>query len=113
MAAIFIAEIGDVERFGSAGHLAAWVGLTPRHRESDTKVRRGPITKQGSDLVRWAAIQAAQRTGERHWLGRWKHHVAQRRGSTQLAKVACARRIVELTYYGLRDGHIRALADAG
>ncbi len=28
--------------------LCSWAGLTPRHRESDTKVRRGSITKQGS-----------------------------------------------------------------
>lgn len=113
MAAILIAEIGDVTRFPTAGHLASWAGLTPRHRESDTKVRRGSITKQGSPLLRWAAIQAAQRTGTKHWLGQWKHDVAQRRGATQIAKVACARRIIELTYYGLRDGEIRSLARAG
>ena len=39
----------------------AVTGLTPRHRESDTTVHRGPITKQGSALVRWAAIEAVQR----------------------------------------------------
>jgi len=63
IAAIFVAEIGDVHRFTSAAHLASWCGLTPRHRESDTTVRRGPITKQGSKLIRWAAIEAAQRLG--------------------------------------------------
>ena len=36
--AVFVAEIGDVERFGSPQALSSWVGLTPRHRESDTKV---------------------------------------------------------------------------
>ena len=54
LAAIFVAEIGPVDRFTSAGHLGSWCGLTPRHRESDTTVRRGPITKQGNRLVRWA-----------------------------------------------------------
>ena len=58
MASIFVAEIGDVSRFHSAGHLCSWAGLTPTHRESDTKVTRGHITKQGSNLVRWAAIEA-------------------------------------------------------
>nr|WP_243407651.1 IS110 family transposase [Frankia canadensis] len=38
--------------------MASWAGLTPRHRESDTTVHRGHITKQGSTLVRWAAIEA-------------------------------------------------------
>jgi transposase len=60
-AAVFVAEIGDVTRFASARHLCSWAGLTPRHRESDTTVHRGPITKQGSTLVRWAAVEAAQR----------------------------------------------------
>lgn len=113
IAAIFVAEIGDVTRFSSAGHLTSWAGLTPRHRESDSKVRRGRITKQGSPLVRWAAIQAAQRVGTKHWLGQWKQQIAERRGSTQIARVACARRIIELTFYGLRDGEIRALAESG
>jgi hypothetical protein len=47
LAAVFVAEIGDVDRFSSARHLTSWAGLTPRHRESDTTVHRGPITKQG------------------------------------------------------------------
>ncbi len=44
-AAIFLAEIGDVGRFPSPDKLASWCGLTPRHRESDTTVHRGSITK--------------------------------------------------------------------
>jgi transposase len=61
MAAIFVAEIGDVSRFPTARHLCSWAGLTPSHRESDTKIQRGHITKQGNHLVRWAAIEAVAR----------------------------------------------------
>jgi len=61
LGAVFVAEIGDVTRLPSPAHLASWAGLTPRHRESDTKIHRGHITKQGSKLVRWAAIEAVQR----------------------------------------------------
>ncbi len=61
LAAVFVAEIGDVGRFAGAPPLCSWAGLTPRHRESDTTVRRGPITKQGPRLVRWAAVEAVQR----------------------------------------------------
>ena len=43
------------------GTCARWAGLTPRHRESDTTVHRGRITKQGTTLVRWAAVEAVQR----------------------------------------------------
>ena len=56
--AIFVAEIGDISRFDSPKKLCCWAGLTPKHRESDEVVHRGPITKQGSALVRWAAIEA-------------------------------------------------------
>jgi transposase len=61
LAAVLVAEIGDVTRFARPDQLCSWAGLTPRHRESDTKVRRGRITKQGNRLVRWACIEAVQR----------------------------------------------------
>src|SRR6476469_1104736 len=41
LAAVFVAEIGDVHRFTGPAHLCSWAGLTPRHRESDTVVHRG------------------------------------------------------------------------
>ena len=109
IAAIFVAEIGDVHRFHSAAHLASWCGLTPRHRESDTTVRRGPITKQGSKLIRWAAIEAAQRLGQDTWLHAERERLAERRNSRAIAKTAIARKLITLTYYGLRDGEIRCL----
>jgi transposase len=54
------ADLADLLRMGRLPE-AYIAGLTPRHRESDTTVHRGPITKQGSKLVRWAAIEACQR----------------------------------------------------
>lgn len=48
LAAVFVAEISDVNRFPGPRQLCSWAGLTPRHRESDTTVHRGRITKQGS-----------------------------------------------------------------
>ena len=47
LAAVFVAEIGDVHRFERPEQLASWAGMTPHHHESDTTVRRGRITKQG------------------------------------------------------------------
>jgi transposase len=111
LAAVFIAEIGDVTRFPSPRHLASWSGLTPRHRESDTKVSRGHITKCGSRLVRWAAIEAAHRSkaGPLH---DWRQQLAARRGVKHIATVACARKIIHLVYWGMRDGNIRCLEAA-
>ena len=47
LAAVIVAEIGDIRRFPGPGQLASWAGLTPRHYESDTKVIRGHITSKG------------------------------------------------------------------
>ena len=64
LAAVFVAEIGDITRFGGPDALACWAGLTPRHYASDTTVRRGHVSKEGSVLVRWAAVEAIQRSCE-------------------------------------------------
>lgn len=108
LAGIFVAEIGDVHRFRRPEQLCCWAGLTPRHRESDTKVHRGRITKQGSTLVRWAAVEAVQRI-RRGPIAASLARLVERRGAN-IAKVAAARKLLTLVYYGLRDGHIRALA---
>jgi transposase len=107
LATVFVAEIGDVTRFTSPHQLTCWAGLTPKHRESDTTVHRGRITKQGNRAVRWAAVEAVQRakTGP---AGAVKARLGPRRG-TNVAKVAAGRKLLTLVYYGLRDGHIRAL----
>jgi transposase len=108
LAAVFVAEIGDVHRFTDPAHLCSWAGLTPRHRESDTVVHRGHITKQGSKAVRWAAIEAVQRHPTTPKIAADKQRIEARRGRN-IAKVAAARKLLTLVYYGLRDGHIRAL----
>ena len=111
LAAVFVAEIGDVHRFADAPRLCSWAGLTPRHRESDTTVRRGPITKQGPRLVRWAAVEATQRLPRASKQAADFHRIADRRG-TGIGRVAAARRLLTLVYYGLRDGQVRCLAPA-
>ena len=106
-----MAEIGDIARFRSAEALCSWAGLTPKHRESDTTVRRGRITKQGSKLVRWAVIEAVSRYHGGPKLAADFRRIAERRG-TNKARVAVARKVLTLVYYGLRDGEIRCLARA-
>ncbi|QUQ68274.1 IS110 family transposase ISHvo9 [Kutzneria sp. CA-103260] len=108
LAAIFVAEIGDAHRFLGPRQLCSWAGLTPRQRESDTTVHRGPITKQGSTLVRWAAVEAAQKIpATAGWLVATRAGITARRGRNT-ATVAVARKLLTLVFYGLRDGRIRA-----
>ena len=111
MAAILVAEIGDVSRFRNAAALCSWAGLTPKHHESDTTVRRGGVTKQGSRLVRWAVIEGTVRYHGGPKLAADWHQIAERRGKHK-ATVAVARKVLTLVYYGLRDGEIRCLAKA-
>jgi transposase len=114
LAAVITAEIGDVTRFRTAGQLCSWAGLTPRHRESGTKVTRGHVTKQGSRMLRWALIEAIQRAGASTPAGAVKTAIIARRGkeARNIAKVAAARRLLILAFYGLRDGQIRCLSQA-
>ncbi len=108
-AMLIIAEIGDIRRFPTARHLCAWAGLTPTVRSSDNKARLGRISKQGSHLLRWALIEAAQKTPTGGGPLREQYErIAKRRGA-KVARVAIARQILTLSYYGLRDGEIRRL----
>jgi len=53
-------EIGDIARFASARKLVGYSGLTPRVYQSGEKSRTGKLSKSGSTILRWAAIEAAQ-----------------------------------------------------
>jgi len=112
LAAVIVAEIGDVTRFRGAAQLCSWAGLTPRHRESDIKVARGHVTRQGSRTLRWALTEAIQRVPKDSVIGSAKEAIIARRGkeARSIAKVAAARKLLTLACYGMRDGQIRALA---
>ena len=107
-AAVFVAEIGDVTRFPSARHLCSWAGITPRLRESDLSSHRGGITKQGSTIIRWAAVEAVARYHGGPAIAGSYRRIAERRGN-KIARVAAARKLLSLVFYGLRDGEIRSL----
>jgi transposase len=86
-------------RFAHAKQVASYVGLTPRVRASADRVRMGHISKEGNRLLRGvlvlAAPQAVRRPGP---LRTWFHAVKQRRGRN-VARVAVARRLVEIVYH--------------
>ena len=87
-AMLIIAEIGDIRRFPTARHLCAWAGLTPTVRSSDGKARLGHITRQGSPALRWALVEAAQKTTSGGGPLREQYErIAKRRGA-KIAKVA-------------------------
>jgi transposase len=112
--AVIVAGIGDITRFPRPAELRSQAGLTPRHRESDTKVSRGYITKQGSRDLRWALIEAIQHVPAGHPLRQRKDDIMTRRGAQarNIAKVAMARQLLTWVFYAMRDGQVRSLAAA-
>jgi len=112
LAAVIVAEIGDITRFSHPARLCSWAGLTPRHRQSDTKVSRGHITKQGSPVLRWALVEAIQRLPAETPVRAVKDRIIARRGkqARNIAKVAAARYLLTCIFYAMRDGHVRSLA---
>jgi transposase len=109
---VTVAEIGDISRFPGPGHLCSWAGLTPRHRESDLKVTRGHITKQGSPLLRWAMVEAIQHQPDDSPPRELKDRIIARRGAQarNIAKAAAARKLLTCVFYAMRDGQVRSLA---
>jgi transposase len=112
---VIVAEIGDVRRFRQPGPLCSWAGLTPRHRESDVKVTRGHVTKQGSTMLRWALVEAIQRQPAGSRPREVKDAIIARRGvqAKNIAKVAAARELLTLVFYAMRDGRARRATPPG
>jgi hypothetical protein len=65
----------------------------------------------GSRLVRWAALEAVAAYQGGPKLQQDFDRIADRRGKNK-ARVAVARKLLTLIYYGLRDGEIRCLRES-
>ena len=89
------AEIGDIHRFPTAGHVASYAGLVPRVEASAGHVRHGRITRRGSPWLRWALIEAAMHGTKRtDRVGRWGRRLVIRKGALK-ARVALARTLCD------------------
>jgi transposase len=61
LALTIAAEIGDISRFASPEKLVSYGRLAPRvHQSRQARARSGSLSKSGSRLLGWAAIEAAQ-----------------------------------------------------
>jgi transposase len=95
--------LGPVRRFPGSKHVVSYIGLAPAVNASADKHRLGPISKQGSALLRWVLGQAAPlATRGDVTLKRVYFAVLRRRGRPK-AKVALARRLLIRLYVMLRD----------
>jgi len=87
--------VGDVSRFPSAAQLVGYSGLVPRIHQSGESSRTGRLSKAGSPLLRWAAVEAAQHA----WRPQNPWHrlyvdVRRRHGHGNAAKAAVARKVL-------------------
>lgn len=102
----FRAVLDDVDRFGDARSVAAYLGLVPKEDSSGTRHRKGAITKAGPTGLRALLVQASwvvwrqrKRGGALH---AWVERLAGRRGK-RVAVVALARRLGRILYAMWRD----------
>jgi transposase len=91
LAATIALEIGEIQRFPSAMHLASYSGTTPRVHASGGKVRYGPLRVDVNRYLKWAFVEAAN--------------------SVAVNQVRCPERHVSQLYRRLRlhKGHPKAI----
>jgi len=58
----FVLIIGRAERFQCGKQIASYLGLVPVEDRSGNRRRLGYITKQGSSMLRFLLVEAAQVT---------------------------------------------------
>ena len=96
--------IGSAERFQCGEQTAAYLGLVPVEDSSGERRRLGHITKQGSSMLRFLLVEAAQVAARS--IPQWRNqyfHLALRRGR-KIAKVAMARRLAIRLFWMMRQG---------
>jgi len=99
----FVLIIGTPERFGCAKQICSYVGLIPSEDSSGGRQRLGHISKQGSSLLRYLLVDAAQAAVRCNadWRRRYRH-LAMRR-QRNIAKVAMGRRLGARLYWMWRN----------
>ena len=110
LAAVFVAEIGDISRFTAPGTCAAGPG-SPRATKSPTSRSIGATSPNRA--AAWCAGPPSRprpASAGDNPIRRHHHNVGERRGK-QIGRVAAARKLLILVYYGLRDGEIRCLGE--
>jgi transposase len=103
---VMLLEIGRVERFPSAAHLASYAGLVPRVRSSGGHTRMGQVCGNVNRNLKWALVEAGNliAVNQRRLAGTHAVRLYQRvrrSKNHQKAVVAVARHLAEAAYWVL------------
>ena len=101
-ASVLKAEIGDITRFGSAGNLATYAGLTPSRSQSGEKEWFGP-TGHGNNRIKHVLIEATLSHVHHNNDSKIKGFYERKKGPLGEGKaiVATARKMLEAIYFML------------
>jgi transposase len=102
-ALLLVARLGDIGRFKRAEQVSRYFGLVPSESSSGDRRRLGRISKEGCRLVRSTLIQDAWQAVRSNYDLRLRYNQIARRRGKNVAIVAIARKLAEITFCVLRD----------
>ena len=98
-----LAEIGSALRFRRSRQLVRLAGLDPAVRDSGEHRYHGRLAKQGSPVLRWAAVEAAQHGRRVQSPDRRLWTSAARRCGATRANLTVARKLLRRSFHVLRQ----------
>jgi transposase len=110
----FVLIIGYPELFQCGKQIGSYIGLIPEEASSGVHRRLGHISKQGSSLLRFLLVEAAQAAAgfDPEWRSKFLH-LAMRR-ERRIAKVAMARKLaVSLYWMWRKQRHFQPSVEIG
>jgi transposase len=105
-AAIFLANISDINNFSDTGKLASYFGITPTVHQSNDRQFNGHITKRGSKLARRTLVQCtliAKRYSP--YFNDFYEKIKKQRGAGK-AIIATARKLLNTIFYTLKNNWV-------
>lgn len=108
-ATAFVAAVGDPGVFKNGRHVAAWLGIVPRHRASGNRCQLQGISKRGDRYLRSLLIHGARavvRYAERKTdpLSLWVMRIKQQKGAN-VAAVALANKNARALWAMMAQAH--------
>jgi transposase len=96
-------EIGTIDRFKTSSKLACYVGVVPSTYSSGGKTHNGRIMNNGNKLLRWAFVEAVVPAIRSDEYLRFEYDELRKRMNWNKAKVAMARRLLNIAFKVLKD----------